>query len=104
MAFHKDYIDPGKIIAVRRSELSMTQKELAKALGYKNPNFISMLERETPEGEESQTKVPIESIIKIADVLEIDKLWFIERVFRARGYTDLADFLFPAAIKMKRVS
>jgi transcriptional regulator with XRE-family HTH domain len=51
----------------------MTQTELARALGLKHPNFISMV-----EGKKSQ--LPLSRVLQIAEVLEMDPTWFVEKV------------------------
>jgi transcriptional regulator with XRE-family HTH domain len=69
--------DPAEIVSTRRSELSLTQTELAKKLGYQNVNFVSMLES-------GKSKIPLEKTIDIADALEMDRQWFVEVVLRQR--------------------
>jgi DNA-binding XRE family transcriptional regulator len=41
MRHHTSFSAPHEIIAARRTELAMTQTELARAIGLKHPNFIS---------------------------------------------------------------
>ena len=86
MKDYKKLSDPGEIVAQRRSELDMTQIELAEKLDYPSVNFISMLEKK-------RSKVPLEKSVKFAKVLEIDEKWFIEKIMRDR-YPIVAEVLF----------
>lgn len=87
MKSYKTFDDPSDIISARRTELSMTQSEIAKKLGYQNVNFISMVESK-------RSKVPLEKTIEIARALEIDDTnWFIEKVMRQR-FPEVAAHLF----------
>src|SRR6516162_6523707 len=81
---YTDYIDPAEIVSVRRIELSLTQAELARKLGYPNVSFISMIEKK-------KSKAPLERAVDIAEALEMDPAWFIEKVMRDR---------FPEAAKI----
>lgn len=69
--------EPSQIVAARRLELSLTQGELARKLGYPNPNFISMLES-------GKSGVPVERAIDFAKALEMSVEWFIEKVLTDR--------------------
>lgn len=80
---HETY--PRRIVASRRRELSLTQTELAKRLGYPNANFVSQLES-------GKSKVPLNKVDEFAAALEIDKKWFAERLLEAR-YPRLASVL-----------
>ena len=77
MKRYTEYLDPSDIVSARRSELSLLQTELAKLLGYKNANFISILEK-------GKSKIPLDDAGEIARVLEMDEKWFIERCMRQR--------------------
>jgi transcriptional regulator with XRE-family HTH domain len=54
-------------IAVSR----LTQKELARRLGYPKPNIITMFKQ-------GLTKVPIEKVPKLAELLECDPLMLLQ--------------------------
>jgi transcriptional regulator with XRE-family HTH domain len=56
-------------IAVSR----LTQKELAKRLGYDKPNIITMFKQ-------GLTKVPVERVPKLAELLECDPLMLLQMV------------------------
>lgn len=56
-------------IAVSR----LTQKELAKRLGYDKPNIMTMFKQ-------GLTKVPIEKVPKLAELLECDPLMLLQMV------------------------
>ena len=75
MRHHTTFSAPHEIIAARRTELAMTQTELARALGLKHPNFISMV-----EGKKSQ--LPLSRVLQVAEVLEMDPTWFVEKVLK----------------------
>lgn len=77
---------PGDIIAQRRTELQVSQTELSKKLGYRNPNFISMIEKGT-------SRTPIDRAVEFARALEMDPCWFLEMVLRDH-YPNTAEFLF----------
>jgi transcriptional regulator with XRE-family HTH domain len=51
----------------------MTQTELARAIGLKHPNFISMIESQ-------KSQFPVPRSLQFAEVLEMDPTWFVERV------------------------
>jgi transcriptional regulator with XRE-family HTH domain len=73
MRHHTTYSAPHEIIATRRIELSMTQTQLARAIGLKHPNFISMVESQ-------KAQFPLSRVLQFAEVLEIDPTWFVEKV------------------------
>lgn len=74
------------LIGQRRSDLAMTQAELARAAGYTRANFISMIE--------SGTSIPpLDKSVDLADALEIDRKWMIEAIMRIR-FPDAARELF----------
>lgn len=77
--------DPAEIIRQRRTDLSMTQVQLAKLMGYENANFLTIIEKK-------KSAVPIERCLDFAKHLEVDPHWFVERVMREK-YPQLADFL-----------
>ena len=70
---HTSFSAPHEIIAARRTELAMTQTELARAIGLKHPNFISMIES-------GKSQFPLSRVLQFADVLEMDPTWFVEKV------------------------
>lgn len=72
-------------VAQRRSELSMTQRHLAQALGYENANFISMIEK-------GKSRVPMHRMLDVATVLQLDPLWFCMLIIE-EAVPDLAGFL-----------
>ncbi len=82
---YKHETAPNRIVAMRRSDLSLTQAELASKLGYPSVNFISMIEH-------GQSEVPIGKVGDVAAVLEMDAKWFAEQVLRAR-HSEFADIL-----------
>jgi transcriptional regulator with XRE-family HTH domain len=51
----------------------MTQTELARAIGLKHPNFISMIESQ-------KSQFPVPRALQFAEVLEMDPTWFVEKV------------------------
>lgn len=73
MQFHQTYSAPHDIIAARRTELAMSQSELARRLGLKHPSFISMLEAQ-------RSPFPLSRTLQFIKVLELDPAWFIEKV------------------------
>lgn len=73
MRHHTSYSAPHDIITARRNELSMTQTELARAIGLKHPNFISMIESQ-------KSQFPVPRALQFAEVLEMDPTWFVEKV------------------------
>jgi transcriptional regulator with XRE-family HTH domain len=73
MRHHTTFSAPHEIIAVRRTELSMTQTQLARAIGLKHPNFISMVESQ-------KAQFPLSRVLQFAEALEIDPTWFVEKV------------------------
>lgn len=77
MRTYLDFEDPKDIFAQRRSELSFTQHDVAKGLGYKNFNFISILES-------GRSEIPIEKVPEICRVLKMDTKWYLEKVMRKR--------------------
>jgi transcriptional regulator with XRE-family HTH domain len=73
MRHHTSFSAPHEIIAARRTELAMTQTELARAIGLKHPNFISMVESQ-------KAQFPLSRVLQFAEVLEMDPTWFVEKV------------------------
>jgi transcriptional regulator with XRE-family HTH domain len=73
MKHHTSYSAPHDIITARRNELSMTQTELARAIGLKHPNFISMIES-------GKSQFPLSRVVQFAEILEMDATWFVEKV------------------------
>lgn len=61
----------GKKVKARREQLGLTQEELAKKLGYKSKSTINKIELDI--NDVSQSK-----LIKLADALEVDPMYFIE--------------------------
>lgn len=94
MTSYMDDMELGEVIAKRRTELNLTQAELANKLGLDKTNFISMVEK-------GRSKMPLAHILKMASALEFDRMWFTELVFRARftDMPDVLDFLFENAKK-----
>src|SRR3954453_23030910 len=72
MRHHTSFSSPHEIIAARRTELSMTQTELARAIGLKHPNFISMIESQ-------KSPFPLSRVLQFAEALEMDPTWFVEK-------------------------
>lgn len=102
MKTHRDYVRPGEIVAARRQELALTQTDLARKLGYKNVNFISMVESVDKDGH-AKAELPLDKAIDFADVLEMDQRWFAERVLRHR-HPRLADAIFGEPRATKKVA
>lgn len=86
MKSYEKLSDPCEIITARRSELSMTQGELAKRLNYPSVNFISMLETK-------RSKVPLEKAVEFSSVLEMEPKWFIQKIMEDR-FPSIAKILF----------
>ena len=63
----------GNLIYNRRTQLGMTQFEVAKALGYKHGNFIGMLEK-------GQSYFPVDKWQDYARVLQIKEEEFLKVV------------------------
>ena len=89
---HRRETDPNRIVAIRRDEVGMTQGELARALGYKNTNFISMIEN-------GQSEVPVDRAVDIANALGIDARFFTERVLRKR-HPSIANVLLGSEVRI----
>lgn len=88
---------PKDIVSARRAALGLTQTELARKVGIAR-NFVSMIESGT-------SRVPNERILQIADALEIDPIWFLEKCMlddsRSPGANNLrsiAEFIFRPEI------
>jgi transcriptional regulator with XRE-family HTH domain len=64
---------PGDIVRQRREELGLSQVQLAGRINYRNPNFITMIEKK-------RSRVPLYVAPKMAKALDLDPMWFIERV------------------------
>lgn len=54
-----------EFIASRQLMMGMTNKDVAEAVGYANPNVISMIKK-------GQTKLPVEKVSKVAEALGAD--------------------------------
>lgn len=91
MANYKKFSKPEEIISHRRTELGISQSELARKLGYSNANFISIIESQ-------RSKVPLDRSVEFAEALEIDAKWFVERVMRDR-YPKIAEIVFKPGRK-----
>jgi ribosome-binding protein aMBF1 (putative translation factor) len=91
MPSYRKLSKPAEIIAQARQELGLNQSELARRLQYSNVNFISMLEAE-------RSKVPLERAVDIAEALEIDARWFVEKVMRDR-YPNISEVIFKPGRK-----
>ena len=83
---YNEYLDPAEIVAARRTELGMSQAEVAKKIGMASSNFITMIEL-------GRAKVPPDRAISLADALDMNRVWFIERVLKKK-FPDIADELF----------
>jgi transcriptional regulator with XRE-family HTH domain len=70
---YRNYTNPGDIVRVRREELGLSQTTVARLVGLKNANFITMLEK-------GKSSVPPARIIPLARALHIDHTWFAQRV------------------------
>lgn len=64
---------PGDIVRQRREELGLSQVQLAERLQYRNPNFITMIEKK-------RSRVPLYAAVRLAAALRLDPMWFVERV------------------------
>ena len=73
MADLRHLTHPGDIVRERREELGLSQVQLAGLIGYKNSNFITMIEKK-------RSRVPLYTAPKLAQALQLDQMWFIERV------------------------
>lgn len=76
---------PAQIVKDRREQLAMTQGELAARLGYTNANFISMIEM-------GWSRVPLNKVGEIAQLLHLPDLWLMERVLASRIEQDGAAY------------
>jgi transcriptional regulator with XRE-family HTH domain len=83
---YRKMTDPAEIIRQRRTDLALTQVQLAKMMGYTNANFLTIIEKK-------KSAVPIERALDFATHLEMDQRWFLERVMREK-YPQLAEFIF----------
>lgn len=63
-------------LAILMDNSGRKRYEIAEALGYDNPNVISMFKKGT-------TKVPMVKIPALADVLGIDRKWLFHLALRA---------------------
>lgn len=86
MKTYKDESTPNDVIATRRSDLGITQAELAKKLDLKSANFITILEK-------GRSQVPLERAPDLAKALEMDPKWFTRMVLEYR-YPDVSEVLF----------
>lgn len=74
--------NPYVIVRLRRIELGLTQQELADRVpGWNNGNFITMIEK-------GRSRPPLYILVTLAEALEIDPMWFIERVLKWDCYGD----------------
>lgn len=75
---YKLYDDPAEIVSARRTELSLSQSELAARAGLRSANFITMIEK-------GRSHVPLERSVDIAKALEIrEPAWFARKVLKDR--------------------
>ena len=74
-----------RLLTSRRKELSLTQAELARRIGYKNSNFISMLES-------GASIIPLEKTSAIATALELEAKSLAAMLLKER-FPDLANVL-----------
>jgi transcriptional regulator with XRE-family HTH domain len=79
----KKYVEIGGRIKAARDKEGMTQGDLAKALGYSSPTFVSLIEA-------GERKVRVDDLEKIAEVLHRDVQYFIN------GQTNVS----PSSLKM----
>jgi len=63
----------------------MTQSDLARLIGYKNPNFIAIIEKDG-------SKFPIRSWVKFADALVIPRHQFLKVAIR-QAYPEMMDYI-----------
>lgn len=77
MRSYLSYKHPAEIIESRMIELDLSQTELAHKIGYKNPNFISILLGK-------KGVVPLSKVADFARVLKIDEFWLFEKVMVCR--------------------
>lgn len=87
MKSYKKEVQPSKIIEARRTELSLTQVELATRLGYDNANNISMIEA-------GKSKVPLNRAHEFARVLEMDDPERFIKIVMSERFPDLAEYIF----------
>jgi transcriptional regulator with XRE-family HTH domain len=66
----KKYMEIGDRIKTARDKEGLTQGELAKALGYSSPTFISLIEA-------GERKVRVDDLEKIARILHREVQYFI---------------------------
>jgi transcriptional regulator with XRE-family HTH domain len=64
---------PRLILRERREHLQMTQGQLAQRLGLRSVNFVSMMEA-------GKSEIPFARVVDLAQVLEVDPVWLLERV------------------------
>lgn len=60
-------------IVRRQAEVDVTNRELADAIGYHNPNVITMIRK-------GRTKLPIDKVKQFAAALGVDPVWLLRRV------------------------
>ena len=56
---------PGKLIRINREKMEMTQLELSRLMGYRIPQFVSLMEN-------GHSKIPVKLIPLLTKYLEID--------------------------------
>lgn len=54
----------GLLLAARRMELNLSQREIAERLGYRNVNFISMLEN-------NRSSIPLSKVAEVVEAYEL---------------------------------
>lgn len=78
----------GKLIAKRRKELKVSQSQLAEALGYSTPQFVSNWER-------GISKVPVDKFRRISKKLKIQLNQMVE-MRSAELSAELTEYLAPS--------
>lgn len=62
-------------IVKRQSELGMTNREIADAVGYHHPNMITMIRK-------GKTRLPIDKVQRFAAALGVDPVWLLRSVLK----------------------
>lgn len=71
------YEDFTNKLAVRRTNLGMSQIDVAKMAGYQNANYISMIER-------GKSTIPLQSAIILADAYNLNRKDFLKAILMVR--------------------
>ncbi|MGM0695133.1 MAG: helix-turn-helix domain-containing protein [Pseudomonadota bacterium] len=62
-------------IVRRQAEIDVTNRELADAVGYHNPNVITMIRK-------GRTKLPVDKVQQFATALGVDPVWLLRHVMQ----------------------